>query len=792
MPSMKGLKFVVTLTLCVLAINANAKIQPLEIWEASPAPNGGPDWRRVVERGTPYDEHWELWSYPIGNGYMGANVYGRVDTERIQITEKTLHTAGPYANGGLTSFAELYLDFNHGEVTRYRRSLSLDEAIAYVDYQAGGVAHRREYFMSYPDNVLVIRLTADHPGALSLVVRPEIPYLGREDNRAGTVTAADNLLTLAGTAPFFSTHFEGQLKVLNAGGTVTADNSRGAIKISQADSVVLLFAAGTNYELREELFILPRAEKSDLTRFPHEEISSRIAAAEALGYAMLKQRHLDDYQNLFQRVTLNLNATSSAEPTSALVANYSAGDTNTRLEEMLFHYGRYLLIASSREKTLPANLQGAWSQYWISPWSGGYWHNINVQMNYWGAMNANLAETFEAYLNYFQAYLPRAREIASEFVRQQNPERYVEGEEHGWIIGTGANAYHIGRPGGHSGPGTGGYTTKLLMEYYNFTRNPKFLKDVAYPAIRSMSVFYSKALKPFDDLLLIEPSFSPEQRHNGLHYPSVGTTFDQGFVWENHNDTLILAEELGIEDDFIATLRDQITRLDPILIGASGQIKEYREEKYYGDIGDPRHRTISHLCPLYPGTLINSNKPEWMQAASRTLDLRGLEPRWGWPLAHNMNGRARLKEGDKAHAAYRKFLRERVAPNLWTKHPPFQIDSNLGVMAGVVEMLLQSHQGFIEILPALPTAWPTGSFSGLVARGNFVVSAEWSGGKVRRVTLTARSGGECRLAIPGVDGLELRDEAGRLVEATAFAEGRLGFATTTGQTYVLSANAGTR
>ncbi len=787
---MKNLKPLVFLILFGAAApapaSAAAAARTLEVWELSPAPNRGPDWSKVVARGTPYDDDWELWSHPIGNGYMGANVFGRVDTERIQITEKTLHTEGPYARGGLTNFAELYLHFNHGEVTDYRRSLNLDEAIAKVSYQAGGVTYRREHFLSYPDNVLVVRLTADQPGALSLAVRAEIPYLGRVDQRTGTVTAEDNLITLAGSLPYFSTNYEGQLKVLNTGGTITADRERGLIEINQADDVVLLFVAGTNYTLSPETFIRPPAEKSDPNRFPHAELSARLADAEAYGFAALKQRHLVDYQDLFRRVTLDLIPTPSSEPTSRLLEKYQAGDTNTRLEELMFHYGRYLLIASSREKTLPANLQGTWSQYYLTPWSGGFWHNINVQMNYWGAMSANLAETFEAYLSYFQAYLPKAREFAREFVQQHNPDRYVAGEDHGWILGTGANAYYLPPPGGHSGPGTGGFTTKLLMEYYNFSRDPNFLREVAYPALRSMSVFYSKALTPYGDRLLIQPSASPEQRHNGIHYVTVGATFDQGFVWENFNDTLILAKELGVNDAFLETLREQLPRLDPILIGASGQIKEYREEVNYSDIGDPRHRHISHLCPLYPGTLINSSTPEWMQAASKTLDLRGVNSRWPWPLAHQMNARARLKEGDEAHAVYQTFLRLRVAPNLWTKGPPFNIDGNLGVMAGIVEMLLQSHEGFIEILPALPAAWPTGSFSGLVARGNFVVNAEWRDGRPVRISLTSRSGGECRLKLPGGATAEIRDSSGAAIAAHKSEGSGITFDTTRDVTYHVS------
>ncbi|MCU0791511.1 MAG: glycoside hydrolase family 95 protein [Opitutaceae bacterium] len=778
-----------------------------ELWEPAPAPNRGADWNRVESHGRPFDADWEEWSYPIGNGHLGVNVFGRTDTERLQITEKTLANAGPWNRGSLTGFAELYLDFNHADTRDYRRSLNLDDGVAHVAYRSGGVTYRREHFVSYPDNVLVVRLTADRPGALSLGVRPEIPYLGYQsdntnaagtpltqvDARTGSITAEGDTLVLAGVIPYFKINYEARCRVLHTGGSLVADSARGVIEVKNADSVVLLFAAGTNYELRPDLFLQPPENKNDPAKFPSAEIAARLDAAQALGFDALKARHLADHRNLFARVSLDLGASRSDDPTSVLLEKYRAGDRNTRLEELMFHYGRYLLIASSREQTLPAHLQGAWSHYFITPWSGGYWHNINVQMNYWGAMSANLAETFEAYIRYFKAYLPSARQHAADYVRKHNPDRYVEGEDHGWVVGTGANAYYIPPPGSHSGPGTGGFTSKLLMEYYLHTRDRDFLREVAYPAMRSLSVFYSKALRPHGEFLLIEPSASPEQRHNGEYYHTVGSTFDQAFVWENFNDTLLLAAELGIKDDpFLDTIREQLSRLDPILIGASGQIKEYREEQNYSEIGDPFHRHISHLCALYPGTLINSSRPEWMAAARRTLDLRTYHTNaarnritTGWALVHRMLSRARLGDGDVAHEIFREFLRQRTAPNLWTMHPPFQIDGNLGSMAAVAEMLLQSHEGHVRVLPALPAAWRTGSFTGLVARGNFVVDATWADAVVRRLRIVSRAGGECRLAFPGDGRARVLDATGATVATTRDERGRLLFPTTAGGVYVI-------
>ena len=775
---------------------AEASPKVYEIWETNPAPNRGSNWERTKssEKPSSYDKDWEQWSYPLGNGYGGACVFGRTDTERIQITDKTIYNKGKYNKGGLTSFAEIYLDFNQDDVQNYRRSLNLNEAIAHVSYEKDGVTFQREYFASYPDNVVVIRLTASQKGALSFTVRPVIPYLEMKE-RTGTVTAQGNLLTLKGTVPLFNINYGGQIKVLKEGGSVTADNATGTVKIRKADAVTLLIAIGSNYRLSESTFRNPSAEKLDPNQFPHGEVSARIDAAQAIGYASLKKKHLADYQNLFGRVAVNLNSTPSADPTHILLEKYQKGESNTWLDELMFQYGRYLLIASSREKSLPANLQGTWSQDYMTPWSGGYWHNINVQMNYWGAMSANLAECFEAYLAFFKAYLPVARQHAADYVRKHNPEKLSEGGDNGWIIGTGANAYYIpGAEGGHSGPGTGGFIAKLLVDYYQFTQDRKFLEETAYPALLSLSKFYSKALVPHGEFLLVEPSSSPEQLATpkqvegmpgrlvgGRYYTTAGCTFDQCFVWETFSDTLALASMLGKEDPFLETIREQMSRLDPVQVGADGQLKEYREETHYSDIGDPKHRHISHLCPLYPGTLINSTHPDWMRAASKTLDLRGIKTT-GWALAHRMNSRARLGEGDKAHDVYQQFIRERTLPNLWSVHPPFQIDASLGSMAGVAEMLLQSHEGVIKILPALPKAWNTGSFQGLVARGNFVVSSEWSEGKPTTISIHSKRGGTCRMASPGIGSSVVKDGKGNAVKATC--EGNMiQFETTAGETY---------
>ncbi len=657
--------------------------KPYNLWDNHPAPNRGGDINIIKAGGYPYDEDWETRSYPIGNGYMGANIFGRTDIERIQITEKTLYNKGLYALGGLTNFAEIFLEINHKNPQNYRRILNLKKAIASVSYTVNKTEYSREYFMNYPENVLVIKLSANKKGKISFTLKPEIPYIKDSISRymrTAKIKAKDDLIVLSGLDNYFSINYEAQIKIINDGGTLLTTNkdNKGSIKLSNANSAVIIIATGTNYKLSQDLFTVRRNDKKlNIKIKPHKHVSVLIKKAETIGYEQLRKNHLEDYQNLFSRVSIDFNSKIPENTTPSLLEAYKAGNKNTYLEELLFQYGRYLLISSSRKGTLPSGLQGAWSQYEVTPWTGGYWHNINIQMNYWGALSANLAETFTPYIEYHKAYLIKAQTLATRYIERKQPEKLsMESDGNGWTIGTAANPYKIRGPGGHSGPGTGGLTSKLFWEYYDFTRDSIFLSETGYPVILGMSKFLSKTLEPSDEgVLLVQNSSSPEQIHNGKFYITKGTTFDQGFVWENHNDLLKAAFVLKKENSFIELVKDQITKLDPILIGASGQIKEYREENFYGDIGEKDHRHVSHLCPLYPGTLVNSTTKEWMDAAIVSLNLRGNNTS-GWGMAHRLNLRARTKDSEKSYAVLTKIIKEKTLPNLWTIHPPFQIDAN--------------------------------------------------------------------------------------------------------------------
>jgi len=744
-----------------------------ELWYTDEAPYGYENrtFFSFLEPTDPNDG-WEKWSLPIGNSYMGVNVFGRTLTERLQITENSLYNPAVWTdpqvrNAGLSGFCDLYLDIGHprAEVTDYRRSLSLNTAIATTEYTYKGVRYTRECFASYPDRVTVVRLCADRPASVSFDLHATFPYSGDDMlkegdgmGRCGEIRAKGNRITLDGKMHYFGILFEGQITVLPTGGELITEGDR--IRVKGADSAVILMAVGSNYELESRVF-LEKDPKKKLAPYPHphKKVTERTEGALRYSYEELRARHIKDHRSLFERAEIDLGGTVPTIPTNELLTRYREGKRDAYLEELYFSYGRYLLIASSRAGAYPANLQGTWNQYAGSPWTSGYWHNINVQMNYWPAFNTNLLETFLPYIDYFNAYRAQTEEYADNHIKSFFPDKYETGKgENGFTVGTGASLFKvdgIDPPGyGHSGPGTGAFTTKLFTDYCEFSQDRELTKTLAYSANYAMAKFLSKQLEEQKDgTLLIKYSASPEQTHKGKHYHTKGCTFDQSMTYECYKDTITMADALGIHDDFVEQLRRDIERLDPILIGASGQIKEFREEECYGDIGDPHHRHISHLVGLYPGTLINQNTPEWLAAAQKSLELRGGAYDKGWVCAHKINAFARAKNGELAYAWLHGVLTESTFPNLWDAYHAendarlFQIDGNLGTTAGIAEMLIQSHEGYVHVLPALPDKWKSGAFHGLTARGGFEVSAEWKERTVTSLSVRARTASTLRIKV---------------------------------------------
>ena len=721
---------------------------------------------------------------PLGNGRIGAMVFGGVPEEHFQLNEGTLWGGVPHdyvnprARGHLQALrqlifegriaeaetlsaqmmgnppllmpfqplGDLHLRFNHrGAVSGYRRSLRLDDATATVSYRVDGVRFRREAFISYPDQVLVVRLTADAPGAQDLAIDIDSPQPGHRVEAIaadtlvlrGQIQPRDNpesSWTGSWTGP--GLRYAGWLKVMTNGGSVRSE--AGQLRVSGADAVTLVFSAATSFVNYHDI----GADADARARRYGEQASRR-------GYAQLERRHVVDFSRLFQRVSLRLGG--DPQPEAATDARIQAFRTTAdpALAALYYAYGRYLLVSSSRAGGQPANLQGIWNQDLLPAWSSKWTTNINLEMNYWPAESGDLWETQQPLWN----LIDDLQVTGAETARVQ----YGAG---GWVLHHNADLWRATTPvDGAWGlwPMGSAWLANQMWDHYLYSEDRQFLRQRAYPAIRGAVRFILDTLVEapantrFGGDLVTNPSFSPENQYlldGKASRLSYATTMDLELITDLFDAFEQASASLTRDTAMRAEIARARVRLPPLQVGARGQLQEWIDD--YAET-EPEHRHVSHLYGLYPGRSLSLERtPQLAAAARRSLELRG-DGGTGWARAWKVGLWAHLHDGNHAYALLQGLIADSTLPNLLDNCPPFQIDGNFGGAAAIAEMLLQGERGEVWLLPALPDAWPEGEVKGLRARGGLGVSMTWQHGRLASAALTSARRQAVRVHVGGLE-----------------------------------------
>ena len=745
---------------------------------------------------------WEEEALPIGNGSLGAKVFGLIGAERIQFNEKSLWSGGPlpdssdYQGGNLQdqyvflaeirqalenrdyntakelaeqhlvgpktsqygtylSFGDIHIEFsNQGktlyQVTDYQRQLNISKALATTSYVYKGTRFEREVFASFPDDLLVQRFTKEGSETLDftmdLSLTRDLASDGKYeqeklDYKECQLDISTSHILMKGRVKDNDLQFASCL-AWKTDGDIRVWSDK--VQISGASYANLFLVAKTDFAQNPASNY---RKKIDL----EQQVKDLVETAKEEGYTQLKSRHIEDYQALFQRVQLDLGANGDISTTDDLLKNYKSQEGQD-LEELFFQYGRYLLISSSRDcpDALPANLQGVWNAVDNPPWNSDYHLNVNLQMNYWPAYVTNLLETAFPVINYIDDLRVYGRLAAAKYAGIISR----EGEENGWLVHTQATLFGWTAPGwdyywGWS-PASNAWMMQTVYEVYSFYRDQDYLREKIYPMLRETVRFWNAFLHKDQQAYrwVSSPSYSPE------HGPiSIGNTYDQSLIWQLFHDFIQAAQELELDADLLTEVKEKFDLLNPLQINQSGRIREWYEEEeqhFQNEKVEAQHRHASHLVGLYPGNLFSYKGQEYLEAARASLNDRG-DGGTGWSKANKINLWARLGDGNRAHKLLAEQLKSSTLPNLWCSHPPFQIDGNFGASSGMAEMLLQSHTAYLVPLAALPDAWSTGSVSGLVARGHFEVSMSWADKKLLQLIILSRSGGDLRVSYPGIE-----------------------------------------